>query len=121
MVWHSSLNKKNRKDLERVQRAAVRVIMGNDFTNYKNGLKYLNLVTLEKRRELLCLKFAKNCLNNGKVKNMFPLKKSKHNMKKRKQKKFKTTRSKTKRMQKSALPFMRNLLNEEYQHKSEII
>ena len=119
VVWHSSLNKKNRKDMERVQRAAVRVIMGNDFTNYKNGLKYLNLVTLEKRRELLCLKFAKNCLNNGKVKNMFPLKKSKHNMKKRKQKKFKTTRSKTKRMQKSALPFMRNLLNEEYQHKSE--
>ena len=42
-------------------------------------------------------------------------------MKKRKQKKFKRTRSKTKRMQKSALPFMRNLLNEEYQHKSEII
>ena len=107
--------------MERVQRAAVRVIMGNDFTNYKNGLKCLNLVTLEERRKLLCLKFAKNCLNSDKVKKLFPLKKSQHKMKKRKQKKFKRTRSKTKRMQKSALPFMRNLLNEEYQHKSEII
>ena len=121
MVWHSSLNKKNRKNLERVLRAAVRVIMGNEFTNYKNLLKCLNLVTLKQRRELFCLKFAKNCVNSDKVKNLIPLKKSQHKMKKRKQKKFKTTRSKTKRMQKSALPFMRKLLNEEYQHKSEII
>ena len=31
-VWHSSLTKKNRKDIERIQRATVRVIMGKDFT-----------------------------------------------------------------------------------------
>ena len=50
--------------------------------NYKNSLKESNLETLEKRRETLCLKFAQNCLKNEKLKDMFPLKKSKYKMKK---------------------------------------
>ena len=115
VVWHSSLKKKNKKDLERVQKAAVRVIMGNNYTNYQNALKELNLETLEKRRKQLCFKFAKNCLKNDKVKDLFPIHESKHKMKKRTQKKYKTNRNKTKRMQKSALPYMRKLLNDEFQ------
>ena len=67
--------------LERIQKAALRVIMGKQYINYKNSLKELNLETLEKRRETLCLKFAKNCLKNEKLKDMFPLKKIKHEMK----------------------------------------
>ena len=121
VVWHSSLKKKNRKDLERVQKAAVRVIMGNNFKTYKNALKELNLETLEKRREILCLKFAKNCLKNDKVKDMFPLKKSKHKMKKRIEKRFQTKKNKTKRRQNSALPYMRKLLNDEYQKKQKML
>ena len=39
VVWHSSLSLKNMSDLERVQKAAVRVIMGNNYSSYKNGLK----------------------------------------------------------------------------------
>ena len=66
VVWHSSLNKKNRQDLERVQKAAVRVIMGKNYSTYKNGLKVLKMDTLEKRRELLCLRFAKNSLKSEK-------------------------------------------------------
>ena len=77
----------NKKDIERVQRAAVRVIMGNDYTTYKDGLKDLKIETLEKRREFLCLKFAKNCIKSEKVKDLFQPHTSKHKMKKRKQKK----------------------------------
>ena len=43
----------------------------------------LKIDTLEKRREKLCLSFAKKCLNNEKVKDMFPLNKTEHKMKKR--------------------------------------
>ena len=78
VVWHSSLSAKNRRDLERVQKVAVRVILGEKYSNHKNGLKVLRLETLAKRREKLCLKFAKNCLQNDKVKNMFPRTKNKH-------------------------------------------
>ena len=39
VVWHSSLVKRNKNDLERVQKAALRVIMGKQFTNYKKSIK----------------------------------------------------------------------------------
>ena len=80
VVWHSSLSLKNMSDLERVQKAAVRVIMGNNYSSYKNGLKDLKLDTLERRRDLFCLIFAKNCLNSEKMKEIFPLNKTKHYM-----------------------------------------
>ena len=73
VVWHSSLSKKNIKDLERVQKAAVRVIMGKYYSTYKEGLKILKINILKLRREKLCLSFAKKCIKNEKVKNMFPL------------------------------------------------
>ena len=38
VVWHSSLSVKNRNDLERVQKSAVRVILGPRYSNYKQGL-----------------------------------------------------------------------------------
>ena len=98
VVWHSSLTQKNIKDLERVQKVAVRIIMGKNYTTYKKGLKFLKLDTLEKRREILCLRFAKNCTKSEKMKNLFPLNDSKHKMKKRKERKFKTN---TKRLKKS--------------------
>ena len=71
VVWHSSLTLKNRRDLERVQKAAVRVILKEKYKTYKQGLKMLNIQTLEKRREMLCLRFAKKCLENEKYKISF--------------------------------------------------
>ena len=117
MVWHSSLTVKNRIALERVQKAAVRVIMGKKYLSYKNGLKNLNLENLTDRREKLCLKFAKNCLKNEKVRNMFPKNITKHTMKKRKTQRFKTRLAKTKRFKKSAIPYMVRLLNKDYENR----
>ena len=61
--------------------------MGKDCTTYKNGLRKLKLETLEKRKEILGIK-------TDQVKGLFPLHHSKHIMKKRKHKKFKTKRIK---------------------------
>ena len=36
VVWHDGHTKKNIKDLERVQKAAVRVIMGKSYKNYED-------------------------------------------------------------------------------------
>ena len=63
VVWHSSLTAKYRRDLERVQKSTIRVILGKNYSNYKDGPKKLNLETLNQIRETICLKFAKNCLN----------------------------------------------------------
>ena len=86
VVWHSSLSRKNRRDLERVQKSAVKIILGNRFSNYEKGLKELNLENLDERRKQICLKFAKNCLRNEKVRDMFQSK-SQYQMKLRKSRK----------------------------------
>ena len=121
VVWHSSLTNKNRSDLERVQKGAVRVIMGKNYKTYKKSLKILKLDTLEKRREKLCLQFAKKCTMNDKMKVMFPLHKTEHKMKIRNQKKYKILKANTKRMKQSALPYMRRLLNNEHEMKAKVM
>ena len=45
VVWHCSLTKKNR--------LAFKVIMGNRYTKYKEGLATLRIVSLDKRRQNL--------------------------------------------------------------------
>ena len=121
VVWHSSLTGKNRLALERVQKSAVRVILGHKFTSYKDGLQKLNLQSLNMRRKDLCFRFAKNCLKNDKVKNMFPKNLSKHKMIKRKTKKFRTVLARTRRYQKSAIPYMLKLLNNDEEQRKKTI
>ena len=113
VVWHSSLSCENRKDLERLQKTAVRIILGKTYNNYKQGLKMLNLQTLNQRRKMLCLKFARKCLMNEKVRKFFPKNTSKHKMKKRKTKPFKQSKINTERYKNSAIPYMRRLLNKD--------
>ena len=117
VVWHSSLTKKNRQTLERVQKAAVKIILKNRYTNYKEGLNYLKMDNLDERRQQLCLKFAKNCLKIEKVKGMFTKKINLHNMKTRKQNYFEERRIRTKRYQKSTIPYLTKLLNQDMEEK----
>ena len=44
----------DRQDLERVQKAAVKVILGKDYVNYDEALSELKLESLEKRRAEQC-------------------------------------------------------------------
>ena len=64
VVWHSGLTIQNIHDLERVQKSAVRLIMGGQYENYKKSLSLLKLQTLETRRKELCLNFAKKMFEN---------------------------------------------------------
>ena len=82
------MSKENELDLERVQKSAVKLILKEAYTNYKSGLKTLNIESLYNSREKLCLRFAKKCLKIENFKKLFPLKKSNHDMKKRMTEKF---------------------------------
>ena len=57
-VWHSSLTRENSDDLERVQKSAIKVILGNEYKSYNESLLKLDMESLEDRRETLCLKFV---------------------------------------------------------------
>ena len=112
VVWHSSLTQKNRNDLERVQKSAVRCILGDSYRGYEDALKRLGLVTLEERREQMCLKFAKQCLKLDKMKQLFPRNKSSHVMNIRSSKFFIVSKCQTERFRRSAIPSMIRLLND---------
>jgi hypothetical protein len=110
VVWHSALTKENEKDLERVQKTALYVILEKQYISYENALETMSMDTLKKRREDLCLKFAQKCTEHEKFKNMFPKNKIKRNS--RRGEKYKVTHARTERFKKSAIIYMQNMLNE---------
>ena len=112
-VWSTSLTQKNIADLERVQKAAVRLINGKPYESYSETLKELGIMRLSERRERICLKFAKSCLRLDNFKKLFPMHVSKHIMKTRHDEKFQVSKSNGKRYENSAVPKMLRLLNKE--------
>ena len=112
VVWHSSLNQENIDDLERVQKSALKIILKQNYKNYKHALTILELDSLYDRREQLCLNFALKCLKHPRFKHMFPENEKQHDMKTRAMEKFKVQFALTKRLQKSPITYMQKLLNE---------
>ena len=113
-VWHSSMSEENTSDLERVQKSALKVILGDRYPGYQQALARLGIETLKSRREILCLNFAKKCVKNDKLKHMFPEKVDAHNMKMRKNENYEVQFANTGRLQKSPIIYMQKLLNEDY-------
>ena len=111
-MWHSSLTKENKDDLERVQKTAFRIILGERFKTYKKALQLLDLQTLDERREQLCLTFAKRASKHPKFMHFFPLNQKSHQMNTRNVEKFKVQYAHTERLKNSAIIYMQKLLNE---------
>ena len=112
-VWNSGLTEENVKDIERVQKSALKLILAEKYKNYKNALNILELETLVDRRKILCLEFAKKCLNNEKMKSLLNENGKKHEMKTRKTEKFNVNHAKTSRLKNSPIIYMQRLLNEQ--------
>ena len=72
-VWHSSLIVQDSELLERVQKSAIKVILGKIYIRYRKSLQKLDLKTLHEGREKLCLSFARKCLINSKIGHLFPI------------------------------------------------
>ena len=59
------------------------IILKDRYINYKNALNVFKMDSLEVRRENLCLKFAKVCVRNEKLSDIFPRNFKNHLMEKR--------------------------------------
>ena len=70
-AWQGAITQADKTAIERVQKAALNIILGSEYTSYRNALKFLNLETLDQRRDKLCLKFAKKAEYNPKFENWF--------------------------------------------------
>ena len=113
VVWSSSLSSENRTDIERTQKSFAKMILRNNYTTYEEALLKLNLQTLEERRKILSLKFAKKCLSNDKFKDLFPRNET-TGVETRQKEKYKVPFCHTERMRQSALITMKHQLNAEY-------
>ena len=54
--------------MERVQKTAVKIILGTNYIGYKKALLKLDIDDLSTRRENLCLDFAVKCTKKSKIK-----------------------------------------------------
>ena len=118
-VWHSGLSESDTKDIERVQKAAVRILMGNKYQGYEEALKLLKLDSLQERRVKMALNFAKKSLKLENFSKLLPLCEPKHTMNKRSPERFVVNTARTERFRRSAVPFLQRLLNEDYKKQKK--
>ena len=109
-VWHSSITGEERLQIERVQKSAFHIILGDQYSSYRSALKALKSDTLFERRRKLCIKFANKSVKSPKFSKWFkpyvprtPLRNAKPN--------YCTVYSRLKRFEKSPISYLTSLLN----------
>ena len=111
-VWSNGLTDENEQDLERTQKTFCKLILGEKYTAYFEALDSLNLETLKTRRKNLTLRFAKQSLADGKLRDLFPIRRKEHTMRTRRNEKYKVFKANTDRYRNSPIISMQRLLNE---------
>ena len=110
-VWHPGLTISDKIYIERVQKSACHIILGNNYNTYLEALDAIGLEDLHTRREMLCKTFALKAVTSEKYSKWFSLN-NKRNGKRRVQTKYSEIRCRTKRFEMSPIPYMTRLLNE---------
>ena len=118
-LWHSSLTVSNREDIERIQKSAMKVIFKNDFQSYARSLKILKMESLQDRRERLSLNFAKKCLKQNEMSDMFPKHLNHSNIAVRNFERYHVNHARTERYKNSAIPFLQRKLNDDIKMERE--
>ena len=85
------------------------------------SLLLLDIMRLSERREIICLKFAKNSLKLNNFKKLFPKHKNLHDMKTSKQEKYSVSKSNGKRYAVSSIPSMQKMLNRDYENQKRAL
>ena len=117
--WHSSLTKEQSYDIERVQRTALKVILGEAYDDYENALITCDLENLYNRREKRCLTFGLRSLKHPKHMHMFPYNTSDQSV--RNPNTFKVNFARTSTYKNSAVPYIQNMLNSHFSKKKKKI
>jgi hypothetical protein len=107
-VWHAGLTVQQTKDIERIQRLAMQIILQDAFVNYQLACKTFFTDTLEQRRLKLCTKFASK---NVKSENSLFTKVDTAVNTRQKSDIVRGYKCRTARYEKSSLPFLAKLLN----------
>ena len=112
-AWQGNLSQTDKINIERVQKSALHIILGDEYISYKNAIKTLDVDDLETRRNQLCLKFGKKCEKSDKFRKWFKFNTQTVNTRQEKTKYVKV-RARLSRLEKSPISFLTNMLNHHY-------
>ena len=108
-VWNSSLTGDDIASIERLQKTAFHIILGEQYKSYNSALKTLGLMKLSERRRRICSKFARKAQKHTKFKKWF--RPNPKPIKRLKQPKFCPVISRKTRFANSPLSYLTKLLN----------
>ena len=109
-VWASSITVEESKQIERVQKCALSIILGAQYISYKYAISNVQLETLENRRKQQVLKFSQKALKHPKHKHWFVENVSKIHTRSHKTK-FIQVNSNKHQLKKSPIAYMTDILN----------
>ena len=109
-VWQPSLTYEDSIKIERVQKSALSIILGQKYKSYKSALRELNLDTLYTRRIKLCINFAKKAQKHTKFSRWFK-QNEKVSVTRNKPTKFCEVYCRTERFKKSPISYLTTILN----------
>ena len=110
-VWAPGLTQQQIHQLERVQKTVIRVILSDEYTSHKEGLRSLKLSTLTERRQKLCKKFTSKAMKHDKFNSWFASNPPKNKNTRSTQTKFKEVKTRTKRYRQLPIPYLTNIAN----------
>ena len=111
--FHSSLTHQQSDKLEKIQKTCLKVIYGEEYTDYNTALSNSGLQRLSERRLKRCLDFSLKSLKHPKMNKIFPQNPN-HNERVRISEPFRVNFANTKSYQQSAVPFCQRLLNKHF-------
>ena len=76
-LWHSGLTKGQTNDLEKIQKIALKIILGDLYRSYASACEFFNLKFLSERRESICINFALKLFKSDRSQQFFTHRKSK--------------------------------------------
>ena len=116
-VWHPGLTVQDSNAIERVQKAALAIILGESYHSYKHALYSLDVKPLNERRQTLCLSFALRTSKNPKFEHWFSPNGTGIGTTPRGHTKYRPVWTRTDRYKRIPLPFLTDLLNNHFQTK----
>ena len=64
-VFHSGLTQKQSKDIENIQKKALKIILGRSYYSYEVACTIMSAEPLSDRRQTQCLKFIRKAVKGG--------------------------------------------------------
>ena len=117
VLFHSSLTQEQNLKLERIQKTCLKVILGEEYTDYQTALEICGLESLEDRRKKRCLDFSLKCLKHPRNQKLFPSNSNMSNANLRSNEPFIVNFARTSTYQNSAIPYCQRLFNQHFMKK----